>query len=238
MRNNIFCRAFASLVQHALHTDQRSQLVYKFLVVTVVTVSGTFSTSAIGRAANPSATNSIGMKLVLIPAGEFVMGSPEGEGVPKFNQDEKQVRVKLTKLFYLGKHEVTQGQWQAVMKTRPWQGDSSVKEDRDFAATYVSWGDAMSFCRKLTLHERSSGKLDRDWEYTLPTEAQWEYACRAGSTKRYSFGDDESQLGEHAWYDNNANSIGEQYAHKVGRKKANAFALHDLHENVYKWCRD
>ena len=165
------------------------------------------------------------------------MDSPEGEGGPKFNQDEKQVCVNLTKLFYLGKYEVTQGQWQAVMKTHPWQGDSSVKDDRDFAATYVNWGDAMSFCRNLTLHERSSGKLDRDWEYTLPTEAQWEYACRAGSTKRYSFGDDESQLGEHAWYDNNANGIEKQYAHKVGRKKANVFALHDLHGNVYEWCR-
>lgn len=84
---------------------------YKFLVVTVVMVSGTFSTSALGRAANPSATNSIGMKLVLIPAGEFVMGSPEDEGGPKFNQDEKQVHVTLTKPFYLGKYEVTQGQW-------------------------------------------------------------------------------------------------------------------------------
>ena len=201
-------------------------------------VSGTFSTSAIGRAANPSATNSIGMKLVLIPAGEFVMGSPEDEGGPKFNQDEKQVHVTLTKPFYLGKYEVTQGQWQAVMKTRPWQGHTSVKEGRDFAATYVSWDDAMSFFRKLTQHEHSNGQLDRDWEYTLPTEAQWKFACRAGSTTRYSFGDDESQLKEYARYKENADDAGEQYAHEVGRKNGNLFGLHDMHGNVYEWCRD
>ena len=144
----------------------------------------------------PTVSNSIGMELVLIPAGEFVMGNLESAG----GSDENRIRVTLTKPFYLGKYEVTQGQWQAVMKTRTWQGHVSVKEGRDFAATYVSWDDAMSFCRKLTKHEHGSGKLDRGWEYTLPTEAQWEFACRAGSTIRYSFGDDESPLREYAWY--------------------------------------
>ena len=138
--------------------------------------------------------NSIGMVLVPIPAGEFVMGSPETE--PGRQDDEVQHQVTLTKPFLLGVHEVTQGQWQAVMDTTPWKGENYAKEGDDYPATYVSWNDAVEFCRKLSEKE--------GLEYRLPTEAEWEYACRAGTTTAYSFGDDASELGEYAWYRENA----------------------------------
>ena len=150
-----------------------------------------------------SVTNSIGMELIEIPAGKFTMGSPEDE---KDHQEdfEAQVRVTLTKPFRLGKTEVTQGQWKSVMGTEPWDGQNFVQADKDCPATFVSWDDATEFCEKLTAIERKAGKLKADEEYRLPTEAEWEYACRAGTTTAFSFGDDESQLGEYAWFDGNA----------------------------------
>ena len=181
-----------------------------------------------------SVTNSIGMELIEIPAGKFTMGSPEGE--KDHQEDEAQVTVTLTKPFGLGKTEVTQGQWKSVMGTEPWDGQDFVKADKDCPATYVSWDDVTKFCQKLTEIESKSGKLKADEEYRLPTEAEWEYASRAGTETAYSFGDDEKQLGEYAWFD--SNTAGEQYTHKVGLKKSNPWGLHDMHGNVAEWCSD
>ena len=172
--------------------------------------------------------NSIGMVLVPIPAGEFLMGSPETELGRQ--DDEVQHQVTLTKPFLLGVHEVTQGQWQAVMGTTPWKGKQYVKEGDDYPATYVSWNDAVEFCRQLSEKE--------GLEYRLPTEAEWEYACRAGTTTAYSFGDDASELGEYAWYRENAWDAGQKYAHTVGQKKPNPWGLYDMHGNVFEWCQD
>jgi len=146
------------------------------------------------------------------------------------------VAVTLTKPFSLGKTEVTQGQWKSVMDTEPWDRQNNVKADKDNPATYVNWDDATDFCKKLTTIERKAGKLKADEEYRLPTEAQWEYACRAGTTTAFSFGDDESKLGEYAWFNGNTGS--EQYAHKVGLKKPNPWGLHDMHGNLLEWCSD
>ena len=180
-------------------------------------------------------TNSLGMKFVFIPPGGFTMGSPLSEAG---RNDEKQTDVAVTKGFWLGKVEVTQGDWERVMASTPWKGAKDVKESANYAATYTSWDGAVTFCRALTEHEQKAGRLPDGWEYTLPTEAQWEYACRAGSQTRYTFGDSEGELGNYAWFHKNASDIGERYAHEVGRKNANAWGLHDMHGNVGEWCLD
>ncbi len=184
--------------------------------------------------------NSIGMELILIPPGKFRMGSPESEqGRDKGRlADETQVAVTLTKAYYLGKTEVTRNQWRVVMGTTPWMGkEESPLAGDDCPVIEVTWDDAQAFCKRLSETE--------DQAYRLPTEAEWEYACRAGTTTRFSYGDDESRLGDQAWYRKNTwdrppsgeNTRG-RYAHEVGRKKANPFGLHDMHGNVWEWCEN
>ena len=173
-------------------------------------------------------TNTIGMKLKLIPAGTFMMGSPVTEKDRKSN--ETQHEVTISKAFYMQTTEVTQGQWKALMGTEPWKGKPYVKEGPNNAATYASWNDAVAYCKKLSEKE---GKT-----YRLPTEAEWEYACRAGTKTAWSFGDDEKALGDYAWYRENAWDMDEKYAHQVELKKPNAFGLHDMYGNVYEWCHD
>lgn len=180
--------------------------------------------------------NSLKTKFVWCPPGNFTMGSPKGE---KDRRDhESQCPVTLMRGFWLGQCEVTQSEWRQVMQTTPWKRQENVKEGDTYAATFISWDDALKFCEKLTAVERRAGRLPADWKFTLPTEAQWEYACRAGTTTRFSFGDDEARLGEYAWYRENTSRVGEKYAHVVGRRKPNPWGLYDMHANVYEWCRD
>jgi len=174
-------------------------------------------------------TNSVGMQLKLIPAGEFLMGSPESE--PKRRHRwEGQHRVRITKPFYFGVYSVTQSQWMSVMGTEPFAGEPLGKVGSDYPATCVSHDDAVEFCHKLSELENAP--------YRLPTEAEWEYACRARSSAAYSFGDTADQLEQYAWFDASSNRVGERYAHRVGQKLPNAFGLYDMHGNVYEWCSD
>ena len=176
--------------------------------------------------------NSIGMELIEIPAGKFTMGRPVGE--KSHASDEEQVAVTLTKPFWLGKTEVTQGQWQKVMGTEPWEGQSFVQADKDCPTSCVDWNDATAFCQRLTDTDHTNGKLPAGEEYRLPTEAEWEYACRAGTTTAFSFGNDEQQLGNYGWFSGNVFS----YPHAVGMKKPNPWGLYDVHGNVEEWCSD
>ena len=151
-----------------------------------------------------------------LPVGTFMMG--EGK-------EAHQVKL-LTQVFELGIYEVTQEQYEKVMGTNP-----SNFKGRQNPVENVSWDDAVEFCRKLSAlpAEKSAGYV-----YRLPTEAEWEYACRAGTKTDYSFGNSDAELGDYGWYDENSGKT----THPVGGKKPNAWGLYDMHGNVREWCQD
>jgi formylglycine-generating enzyme required for sulfatase activity len=175
--------------------------------------SGKDESEATERKAGDVMTVAHGMEAVYIPAGEFQMGSADGW----FNGDEKPAhQVVFSEAFWMGKYEVTQAQWEAVMGANP----SYFKGCPQCPVKNVSWDDCQEFIKKL--NERKDG-----WEYRLPSEAEWEYACRAGTTGDYA-----GELDEMAWYGSFSGT------HPVGEKKANAWGLHDMHGNVSEWCQD
>lgn len=193
--------------------------------------------------------NSIGMKLALVPPGKFTMGSPEG--TDRSNDEGPSHEVAITRPYYAGIYPVTVGQFESFVKERNYRTEAETnrgsyalfptgvrldpkvnwrspnfEQAADHPVVCVSWNDARAFCAWLTEKE---GK-----PYALPTEAQWEYACRAGSMTRYYFGDDSGELGRHAWYRDNA----ESRTHPVGLKSSNPWGLHDVHGLVWQWTGD
>ena len=166
------------------------------------------------------------VEFLWIEPGTFNMGSPlyeEGR-----DDDEGPVHeVTISQGFYLGKYEMTQQQWYAVMGVRPWEGEDNVQSGDRNPGVYISWEDVQEFIGKLNGYEGET-------VYRLPTEAEWEYACRAGTDTRWSFGDDENKLGKYQWHTMN----GEEFAHSVGTKLPNSWGLYDMHGNVYEWCQD
>jgi len=180
-----------------------------------------------------------GVKLRWCPADRFVMGSPPSE--PERRPAEDQVEVTFTRGFWMAQYEVTQGQWKRIIGKLPGELTAELPAGDDFPVGNVNFAEAEAFCQKLTERSRRSGVLPEDWEFRLPTEAQWEYACRAGTTTATAFGDRLSSK--------QANFKGKPYngakqgpslnrAARVGSYPANAWGLHDMHGNIYEWCRD
>lgn len=178
-----------------------------------------------------------GVKLCWCPPGRFRMGSPPEE--PERRPGEDQVEVALSKGFWIGKYETTQGQWKSVIGDFP--GELNAGAGDDFPVYAINFAEAEEFCRKLTGKTHASGELPKEWEFRLPTEAQWEYACRAGTTTATSFGNKLSSR--------QANFEGKPYngaeagpslkrTAPVGSYPANPWGLHDVHGNVFEWCRD
>lgn len=170
------------------------------------------------------------IEMVWIEPGTFMMGSPETEP-GRLPFEGPQHPVTITRGFYLGKYEMTEAQWESVMNTQPWSGKELVLPDPTGPAVYLTWNDAQQFVHQLNA-------ADGDSLYRLPTEAEWEYACRAGTTTRWSFGDDEPELARYAWYKANTRDVGERYAHLVGLLLPNPWGLYDMYGNVWEMVQD
>ena len=166
------------------------------------------------------------MKFVLIQPGTFTMGSANGE------ENEKPPHiVTIPRAFYMGAAVVTQAEWKAVMGTEPWKGREFVVNGDRYPAVYVSWIDAKAFISKLN-------SSDSDSYYRLPTEEEWEYCARAGTTTEFSFGDDARVFNAYGWYKANSYDAGVSHPQQIALKRPNAWGLYDMHGNVWEWVED
>ena len=171
------------------------------------------------------------LQLVWIPSGSFWMGRYNGEQ-PSQSSESPRHEVALSSGFWLGKYEVTKRQWQALMGTTPWAGKPFVSNDPDSPAVYLSWHDAAAFIDMLCSY---TGR-----QFRFPSEAEWEYACRAGTMTKYYWGEDESgtDIDAYAWWFGVCDGAAELYAHPVGLKSPNVFDLFDMGGNAREWCDD
>lgn len=191
------------------------------------------SKGSISQTSSPAAlviTAPLG-ELVWIPSNTFAMGSPVSE-VDRDADEGPQTTVTFTKGHWIGAYEVTQQEYSDVTGTNP----SFFNDAPDRPVEFLSWEDATNYCATLTERERTAGRIPSNYEYRLPTEAEWEYTCRAGTTTRFSYGDDigYASLGDYAWYDANSSNM----TQRVGRKLPNPWGLYDTYGNVWEWCQD
>ncbi len=201
-----------------------SKMLPVFLVfITVILFSGCIADESVQMSENLN--NSIGMEFVLIPAGEFYMGS---DSTPIVAFDNPLHKVTISKAFYMANYEVTQAQWKIIMGNNP-----SFFEGDELPVEQVSWYDAQEFIDKMN-------EIENTDMYRLPTEAEWEYACRAGTTTDFSFTEEATNLDtygwsdEHGWCAINSNST----TNPVGQKEPNSWGLYDMHGNVWEWVQD
>ena len=207
---------------HKLFKVLRKTGLLAIVIFHLVSINGCVSTIHRGGGGTGGAfTNALGMKFVYVPPGTFIMGSPPYE--PGRYHDEIRHQVTLTHGFYMQTTPVTQGQWTAIMGINPSHfndcGDNCPVEQ-------ISWNEVQKFIRRLN---QRTGK-----SYRLPTESEWEYACRTGTRTRFFFGNSDSQLGLYAWYDENSGRT----THPVAQKQPNAWGLYDMYGNVWEWCSD
>jgi formylglycine-generating enzyme required for sulfatase activity len=181
-----------------------------------------------------------GVRLVWCPAGTFTIGSPPDE--PERRPGESQKGVTLTKGFWMAKYEATQGLWKRIAGTLPGPLTAELPEGDDFPVGNVNFPEVETFCEQLSRQGHDAGTLPANWEFQLPTEAQWEYAARAGTTTATAFGESLSShqanfKGETPY---NGGEVGPSLgrAVPVGGYPPNAWGLHDMHGNTYEWCRD
>jgi formylglycine-generating enzyme required for sulfatase activity len=173
--------------------------------------------------------------LVFIPPGTFRMGSPTNE---RFGDEGPQTAVTISRGFWMGRYLVTQGDYLAVVGSNPssFTSANGYSDDLTRPVEMVSWFDATNYCARLTQQERAAGRIPTNSVYRLPTEAEWEYACRGWTSTRFSYGDDPdyTNLTEYAWYHDNSTNM----THPVGQKLPNPWGLYDMHGNVFEWCQD